>query len=596
MSVKLPRKLAPWEEQLRIFPEEVALTLAALIQKVAALIGPFPHHHAEGRVVPDGFAGLAKRGTYDRLIASDWLLADELPEEFMRRSVMGEHLFWKVAYHEPFQTRSSLVLFDAGPEQLGSPRLLHIAVLAVFVARAQAVKANFGWGILQSPGCDVLPGINSAEVETLLGARGSISAHADHFSAWMKQASEAGFVGETWVVGSERLQQFLPKSFSALLIADVPSPGVRKLRAESRPAGRYARHIELELPEPRACAQVLRDPFSVAIAQRQMLETSAITSMVFNPSGNKLFTRTQDGGIVVLPVPNSPRDIVGKPRQYETPYRLRTVGVGRIRRTTILVSINPVSLTLNVTRFGRYDASELGQGEYPDSAPRVSPQFGSDQLSLCVWHDAMDQKPGLYLLDHGGSLLRLFMEKYSVRRCEIVHSHVLALTRRGSEMCYMTYEKSESTWQLRIFVGGHINPITFRQAPEPPLQAFFGWGPIYGKPDFGVIAVRQEEDYWFVGNRLSGTFFKVPSGLSVYGAIQRDSSSYNLIVVEDDGQTLCLFGDQGSKILFKAKSPIDMACGCPQLPLIAYSTKAGTVAVYSLPHEKVLLDFARSTT
>ena len=129
MSIKLPDKLGAWESQLRIFPEEMALALGPLVQKVASLLGPFPHYHVDGHVVPDGFAGLDKRGTYDRLIASDWLLADELPDEFMRRSVMGEHLFWKVAYREPSQARSTLVLFDAGPEQLGSPRLLHLAAI-----------------------------------------------------------------------------------------------------------------------------------------------------------------------------------------------------------------------------------------------------------------------------------------------------------------------------------------------------------------------------------------------------------------------------------------------------------------------------------
>jgi len=115
MSVRLPHTLALWEAQLKVFPEETALALGPMVQKTAALLGPFPRHHLEGRVLPDGFAGLDKRGTYDRLISSDWLLADELPDEFMRRSVMGEHLFWKVAYREPRQALSTLVLFDAGP-------------------------------------------------------------------------------------------------------------------------------------------------------------------------------------------------------------------------------------------------------------------------------------------------------------------------------------------------------------------------------------------------------------------------------------------------------------------------------------------------
>ena len=233
MSIKLPHKLAAWELQLRIFPEEMALVLGPLVQKLAALLGPFPHHHVEGHVVPDGLGGLDKRGTYDRLIASDWLLADELPDEFMRRSVMGEHLFWKVAYREPTQARSTMVLFDAGPEQLGSPRLLHLAALAVFEVRARVAKATFNWGVLQTGEQNLLPGMNIAEVEMLLEARGSTSAHAEHFTAWLKRASEAGHTGEIWVVGSERLRRFLPNTVSSLLITDLmTSSGLRILKSK----------------------------------------------------------------------------------------------------------------------------------------------------------------------------------------------------------------------------------------------------------------------------------------------------------------------------------------------------------------------------
>src|SRR5258708_34015049 len=105
MSIRLPRPLAVWEPQLRIFPEEIALALGPLIQRVAAVVGAYHPSHAGGHVFPDGFAGLAKRGTYERLIASDWMLGDEMPEGFMRRSVMGEQLFWEVAGPDPARTR-----------------------------------------------------------------------------------------------------------------------------------------------------------------------------------------------------------------------------------------------------------------------------------------------------------------------------------------------------------------------------------------------------------------------------------------------------------------------------------------------------------
>lgn len=594
MSIKLPHKLSAWESQLRIFPEETALALGALVQKVAALLGPFPHHHAEGHVVPDGFAGLDKRGAYDRLIASDWLLADELPEEFMRRSVMGEHLFWKLAYREPTQARSTLVLFDAGPEQLGSPRLLHLAALAVFEARARKAKANFHWGVLQSGEQNLLPGMNVAEVEMLLAARGSMSAHAEHFAAWLRRAAAAGHKGEIWVVGSERLRRFLPDTFSSLLITDLPSPGERKLRADCRPAGKHSQQIELELPDTAACAQLLRDPFSAAVVSRRSLETSsAMQSLVFNPLGNKVWARTEQGDVIVLAVPNSPRETVGKPKHYQTLSRFPQVAVGRIGRTTVLISMNPDSRVLSLTRFGK-PSHGLREGEYEFLDSRTRPVFQSGRLSLSVWHEG--QKPGLYLLDEAGSLLRLFADQDGKRWCELVHPHTLALTLVRSGFCYAAYDQKDGGY-VRVYVDGHVPPIQSWPESKVPSRAFFGHGPLATSPPFGLLALGHE-DYWEICHLSGRTEIEVPRNLSVHGVMQGVSYEETLIVVESEGhsQTLGLHGKHGTRRLVKTDAPITAVCGCQQLPFIAYGTEAGEICVYSLKHGKSVLDFARSAT
>src|SRR5687768_17876785 len=41
--------------------------------------------------------------------------------------------------------------FDAGPNQLGSPRIAQIAALIVLSRRAEAAGVRFAWGILQEP-------------------------------------------------------------------------------------------------------------------------------------------------------------------------------------------------------------------------------------------------------------------------------------------------------------------------------------------------------------------------------------------------------------------------------------------------------------
>src|SRR5262245_5641181 len=99
--MELPRSLAPWSHQLSIFPRETSLAIGPLVQRIALAIGPMISRSSSVAGDPDGFSDLARRGSYERLVASEWLLAEEAPEEFLRRAAMGEHIFLKVARREP---------------------------------------------------------------------------------------------------------------------------------------------------------------------------------------------------------------------------------------------------------------------------------------------------------------------------------------------------------------------------------------------------------------------------------------------------------------------------------------------------------------
>jgi hypothetical protein len=95
--ISLPASLTPWSKQLSVFPHELSMAIGPLVQRIAAAIDPLHLEDVSGDDDPDGFDGLVNRGSYERLIASDWLLADEIPEEFERRATMREHLFLKTA-------------------------------------------------------------------------------------------------------------------------------------------------------------------------------------------------------------------------------------------------------------------------------------------------------------------------------------------------------------------------------------------------------------------------------------------------------------------------------------------------------------------
>ncbi|HEU4387097.1 MAG TPA: hypothetical protein VFV34_04830, partial [Blastocatellia bacterium] len=147
--MELPRSLAPWAQYLKIFPHDVALALGGLVHPIALTVGPMRSRLTRGAGDPDGFNDLTRRGSYEHLLVSEWPLSDEVPDEFARRAAMGEHLFIKVARREPAGARISIALFDAGPNQIGAPRIAQLATLIALARRAEAARAQFGWGFLQ---------------------------------------------------------------------------------------------------------------------------------------------------------------------------------------------------------------------------------------------------------------------------------------------------------------------------------------------------------------------------------------------------------------------------------------------------------------
>src|ERR1043165_7217195 len=205
--MNLPPSLAPWAGYLQIFPEEVSLALGPIIQRVSMLIGsPQPRlNEKEGE--PDGFDGLNRRGTYERLLLSEWMLADELEDEFMRRAVMGEHLFLNRARSSPVGTRASLALFDAGPSQLGSPRIAHIAALIVLANRADSARSRFSWGGLQEPDKPPYCGVNARTIMTILAARSHHEVSDTHVAAWEKQLATWSGLDDVWLIGAKRLSR-----------------------------------------------------------------------------------------------------------------------------------------------------------------------------------------------------------------------------------------------------------------------------------------------------------------------------------------------------------------------------------------------------
>ena len=208
--MSLPANLKPWMEWLQHFDQQLAHLLGQLLLQIEPL---FPQPKAQPMASDDefdGFNGIINRGHYHRLLASEWVLADDMPDEFMRRAVEYEHHFLAPQLKEPRNDGNCLVIFDAGVHQLGSMRIFHVAMWILLAQRALQRGAEFRWAIAQQP--DKVHTESTVDaLKTLLNARTLSVVTEGIQQQWLDYlADKNNRVAEHWWVGSSEAVTPLP--------------------------------------------------------------------------------------------------------------------------------------------------------------------------------------------------------------------------------------------------------------------------------------------------------------------------------------------------------------------------------------------------
>ena len=89
----LPTALEPWTSWLTLFPPDLAPAVGALLLRLHPLIGKLSTATLKRGSEPEGIGNIVRRGNYERLLMTEWLVADAEPDEFLRRAGSGELLF-----------------------------------------------------------------------------------------------------------------------------------------------------------------------------------------------------------------------------------------------------------------------------------------------------------------------------------------------------------------------------------------------------------------------------------------------------------------------------------------------------------------------
>src|SRR4051812_12486466 len=151
-ATPLPRALEPWRPWLALLAPDLAEPLGQLLLQLHPVVGRMRAPAPSPDALPAGVGSIFQRGSYERLLISEWAVADAEPDEFIRRAAGNELLFTGPEPERQRRSQRCIALFDAGPAQLGEPRLAQLALFILLARRAQEAGAAFEWGVLQHPG------------------------------------------------------------------------------------------------------------------------------------------------------------------------------------------------------------------------------------------------------------------------------------------------------------------------------------------------------------------------------------------------------------------------------------------------------------
>ena len=608
--LSLPPALSSWSAELDLFPTEIASALAPLVLRLDRIIGPLRSSQRRGDGEPDGVDGLARRGSYERLLISEWLLADEIPLEFARRAANNEHTFLQIARREPQGAPLCVALFDTGPNQIGAPRLAHLAALVVLFRRAQNGGAHFRWGVFQDD--NLHETLTESNIRALILARSSREANRDDWTRWrdVVQGFNAKEPPELWIVGGERLQRehrvldVQDAHVSLLQIRDDWEVSSRQVWAQVLTREETKREIALELPDEKLCAQLLRDPFSVVAAEGKRTNSRYASAGNFIWGGEgKLLSRSVDGRtLVVYPVPNSPRAQVGKPKLYRPDNGDKLVAAGTARKATIAVTlVSPKEIAVQAWGKG---ASSVPQGRF--TLPFALPESRDETLLSCgLLPNA--KSPTLLVLLPGRRLLKIATRwnqdgSGSAKLNHEIHfenQNTLALQIRANDAVFVS--ANDGVFSLKI--GERIK--LFRGG-ESSNQAFFGFYSTANNSLAPPTAIEEDNANrnWIVPRYEDSTpelpsqyRWFLPSSTRTQGVLSLPERwpTPALVTVEDERRVV-LRGQDWTFELPTLGAPIEHVCASPFAPDFAMRTTTGEIAVYSLNHNAWTLRLSASET
>ncbi|MFZ6720044.1 hypothetical protein [Undibacterium sp. Ji49W] len=575
--LSLPPALEEWRQWLSLFPPELGLSMGQLLLRLHPLVGKLKAAATPNRDALTGVGNIVRRGSYDRLLMTEWLFADAEPDEFLRRAASNELLFLGPEPDIRLRSQLCLALFDAGPLQLGECRLAHMALFIILTRRAHEAGAEFKWGILQQPG--VLHDSNGKEgIQKLLAAKTLVSPTESHLQAWNKAIDDITVNCDCWQISS-------PAPGSVKKATALVSINVDLLKNSLRlqmSAASNRKDIELELPEAGHSVRLLREPFRRFDLLGHIADADARPSDKhsprLSPGGGWVAIAQQDKRLKIYHVPNSPRAAPGKPRTVNIPTLGQIISFDLFGKNPAYFILNEEDLFF-VGFPKQYFYQERVSISLPDPTS-FKPPTDADRMLTSYFLPgkvagtnrsrvlAVDTEQRLVCWTFGNTKSWNPVSGDSTTpEFSVLAEKVLGTEYLDKKFIFGT--STETGILIHRWYAHEETPVLMEKLAYSGTRLLFGDQSSWNNKKAGLLALQLSYTEWLISREGSNHKIEVVDAAQVVGVVryhETEQAEYGLVVLHKDRKTIFFKSLRGLHVLHKSPQPIlhismDALCG-----------------------------------
>ena len=559
-ATQLPAALAPWAAALSFLTPTLAIGLGPLVVRLDDVMGAHDFGSADDGHL-DGYDGIAARGPIERLLTSEWLLADLLPMEFLRRASTGELLY--LAPHRQGRASRGRVcaLVDSGPAQLGAARLVQLAALIVLHRRAIAGGSELAVGVLGQESVGWLTGDLADVFTAWLGSRTALPPRPGDVASW-----DGGFEinDEQWILTSPELARMLPdrRRVLASTVAAWTADGAASVRVRFGGVNN-----DLRLPDHSVSIRALRGASfrRNATITIEAAKHSGLRFPLFASAERRLLAR---GGaahqVVGMSIPPAAGGRGIRPRNYSFPGPVLAASFLGKRLVVVVAQGDALVVKVVGKPLGRVDEICVPFADVSLDAARVE-SLAALPMSALYFHAG-----GLLWECDGSWWLLGGPTGGSVERP--VHRVMLAAigVGRGLDQPRTAMQHADRLW----IPGMPASKVIPRDA-----KVVFGPG--------DLVALSMNETDWTITSPMSSVDVTIAATARVVGVVMTKPLP-SLLTVSASGRIKRLVGPAVSKTLTRLSGTDAAVALHPTLPLVAFQRASGTVEVSDLVSGEII--------